>query len=72
MNIKKAKNSQLSTTESKKQSKQTTRTGTDSYRERSFGDYQLGGGRGRMGGKVQALRSKIGRYKLDRGRLITV
>ena len=31
--------------------------------------YQLGGRRGRMGGKVQELRSITGRYKIDRGRL---
>ena len=34
--------------------------------------YQLGGGRGRMGEKVQGLRIIIGRYKIDRGRLKTV
>ena len=37
MNIKKAMNSQLSTTESKKQSKQIARTGTESEIGRSFG-----------------------------------
>ena len=31
--------------------------------------YQLGGGRGRMWGKVQGLRSIIGRYKIERGML---
>ena len=29
----------------------------------------MGRGRGRMGEKVQAIRSIIGRYKIDRGRL---
>ena len=31
--------------------------------------YQWGGGRGRMGEKVQGIRSINGRYKIDRGRL---
>ena len=34
--------------------------------------YQLGGGRERMGKKVQGLRSIIGRYKIDREILRTV
>ena len=34
--------------------------------------YQVGSGRERMGEKVQGLRSIIGRYKIDRGRLRTV
>ena len=32
-------------------------------------DYQWGGGWGRMGKKVQGIRSINGRYKIDRGRL---
>ena len=32
-------------------------------------DYQRGGGRGKMGEKVQGIRSINGRYKLDRERL---
>ena len=28
--------------------------------------YQLGGERGKMGGKVQGIRSITGRYKIDR------
>ena len=31
--------------------------------------YQQGGGGGRMGKKVQGIRSINGRYKMDRGRL---
>ena len=31
--------------------------------------YQLGGGRVRLGGKVQGIRSINGRYRIDRGRL---
>ena len=34
--------------------------------------YQLGGGRERMGKKVQGLRSIIGRYKIDRRMLSIV
>ena len=30
---------------------------------------QQGGGRGRLGGKVQGIRSIIGRYKIDNRRL---
>ena len=67
MNIKMATYSQLSTTESKKQTKQTTRM-EQNY---SCGDhlegYQLEGRRGRMGKKVQGLRSIIGRYKNRQG-----
>ena len=31
--------------------------------------YQWGDGRGRMGGKVQGIRSIIGRYRIDSGGL---
>ena len=34
--------------------------------------YQRGGRRGRMGEKVQGIRSITGRYKIDRRRLKTV
>ena len=34
--------------------------------------YELGGGRERMGEMVQGIRSIIGRYKIDSGRLSTV
>ena len=37
--------------------------------EGSNGSHQWGGGRGRMGEKVQGLKSIIGRYKIDRGML---
>ena len=49
-------NSQLSTTESKKQKqmKQTTRTGTESQIDH-LEDYQWGKGKGSMGEKVQGL-----------------
>ena len=75
MNIKMATNSQLSTTESKKQTKQTTRTGTESQIWRSFGELSAGKGKGMSGGKgengekVQGLRSINDRYKIDKGML---
>ena len=64
-------NSQLSTTEPKKQkqTKQTTRTGTESQKWRSHGGLTEGRGRGRIEEKVQGIRSINGRYKTDRGRL---
>ena len=67
-------NSQLSTTESKnnknknklsKQLEQEQNHGNGDHME----DYQQGPGGGRMGEKVQGIRSIIGRYKIDRGRL---
>ena len=71
MNIKVVINSQLSTTEPKKQkqTKQTTRTGTDSQKQRAHGGLSVGGKRMRMGEKVQGIRSINGRYKIDRGML---
>ena len=75
MNIKMTTNSQLSTTESKKQkqTKQTTRTVTESLIWRSHGGLSAGRGRGLgMGEKVQGRSSIHGRYKIDRGRLRTV
>ena len=67
MNIKMTINSQLSTTESRKQkqTKQTTRIETESWK--SFGKLSGGGGREKMREKIQVLRSIIGRYKIDRG-----
>ena len=55
MNIKVTMNSQLSTIESKKQTKQVSRTETDSQIWRSFGGLSVARGRGRKGGKVQGL-----------------
>ena len=66
-------NSQLSTTGPKrkeqKQTKQTTRTGTESQKWRSHGGLSAGRERGGMGEKVQGIRSINGRYKIDRGSL---
>ena len=63
-------NSQLSTTEPKKKKKGKQLEQEQNHRngDRLEG-YQLGGGEGRIGGKVQGLKSIIGRYKIDRGRL---
>ena len=74
MNIKKATNSQLSTSESKqtnkqKQTKQTTRTGTESQKCRSHGGLSVGREKGENGGKTQGIRSINGRYKIDRRNL---
>ena len=62
-------NSKLSTTEPKKQkqTKQTTRKGTDSQKQRSHGGSSVGRGRGEKGIQVQGIRSINGRYKIDRG-----
>ena len=70
MNSKITTDSQLSTTNPKKQkekqTKQTTRTGTESQKWRSHG--RLSAGLGGMGKKVQGIRNINGRYKKDRGR----
>ena len=68
MNSKMTTNSQLSTAEPKKQTKQ-TRRGTESQKWRSHGGLSAGRGRRENGAKVQGIRSINGRYKLDRGRL---
>ena len=57
MNIKMAMNSQLSTLESKKQTKQTKRTETELQIWRSFGGLSVGKEEGGNGEKVQGLRS---------------
>ena len=57
MNIKMAINAQLS--------KQVEQKQNHRYGDHLEG-YQLGGGRERMGEKVQGLRSIIGRYKIDK------
>ena len=60
MNIKMAISSQLSTTESKKQTKQTSRTETESQLWRSFGRLSVGRGKEDNGGK----RTGMKKYKL--------
>ena len=71
MNSKMTTNSQVSTTEPKKQkNKQTTRRGTESQKWRPHGGLSVGRERGRMGrGNVQGIRSIIGSHKIDRERL---
>ena len=53
----------------KKQTKQTTRIGTESQKWRSHGRLSTGRGGGRTGEKVQGKSSTNGRCKIDRGRL---
>ena len=73
MNSKMTTNSQLSTTEPKKQKQttQTTRTGTESQKWRLHGGLLSGMGNEEngIGEKVQGRQSINGRYKIDRGRL---
>ena len=65
MNGKMATNSQLSTTKAKtkrkKQTKQTTRIGTESRKWKSYGGLSLGREREENGEKVQGIRSINGR-----------
>ena len=56
MNIKMATNLQLSTTESKKQTKQTSRTGTESQIWRSFGGLSAGVVKGQNRGKGAGIK----------------
>ena len=78
MNSKMTTNSQLSPTEPKKTNKQKKPNKNELSKQldqeqiHRNGDhmegYQWGPGAGRMGGKVQGIRSTNGRYKIDRGR----
>ena len=47
-----------------KQTKQTTRTGTDSHKWTAHGGLLVGNGRRRMGDKIQGIRSIISRHKI--------
>ena len=66
-------NSQLLTTTPKKkktkQTKQTTRTGTEPQKWRSHGGLSIGEWEGREGGKVQRINSINDRWKIDRGKV---
>ena len=66
-------NSQLSTTEPKNKNKNKLSKQLEQEQNPRNGDpmegYQWGGGGGRIGGKVQGIRSINGWYKIDRGRL---
>ena len=70
MNIKMTTNSQLSTTEPKKQ-KQKLGKQLEQEQDHRYGGhlegYQLGGGGVRVEEKIQGKRSIIGRYKIDGG-----
>ena len=71
MNSKMTTNSQQSTTKPKKKnelSKQLEQGQNHRNRDHMEG-YQQGGGRGRMGGEVQGIRSINGRYKIEKGSL---
>ena len=68
LNIKMTTNSQLSTTEFKKTNKSKTRTGKESDMEIIWRIINWEG-KGKKGGKGQEIRSIIGRYKIDSGRL---
>ena len=66
-------NSQLSITEPKKQNKNKLSKQLEQEQNHRNGDhmegYQQGGGRGKMGEKIERRRGIIGRHKIDRGRL---
>ena len=63
-------NLQLRITESKKtKTKQTTRTGTESQKQRSHRGLSVGRGKEENMEKVQGIRRINGGYKIDRGRL---
>ena len=73
MNSKMTTKSQLLTTKSKNKNKNKLSKQLGQEQNQRNGDhmegYQQGGGGGRMGEKVQGMRSINGRYKIDRGRL---
>ena len=74
MNSEMTTNSQLSTTEleTSKQKNKLSKQLEQEQNHRSSNHmegYQWGGGAGRMGEKVQGIRSISGRYKIDGGRL---
>ena len=71
MNSKMATNSQLSTIEAKKKNKRSKELEHEQNHknEDHMEDYQWEGGGGRMWENVQGIRSIIGRYKADRGRI---
>ena len=73
MNSKMTTNSQLSTTESKKQKQNKLSKQVEQEQNHRNGDhiegYQWGGRGGRIREKVQGRRSVIGRCKIDRERL---
>ena len=73
MNSKMTTNSQLSTTEPKNKNINKLSKQPEQQQNHRNGDhmegYQQGGGGRRIGGNSQGIRSIIGRYEIDRGRL---
>ena len=70
MNSKMTTNSQLSTTEPKKQKLSKQLEQEQNHRNGDHMEsYQWGGRGGKWIGKVQGIRSRIGRHKVVRGRL---
>ena len=73
MNSKMTANSQLSTNVPKNKDKNKLSKQLEQEQNHRNGDhmegYQQGEGGGRMRKKIQGIRSIIGRYKIDRGRL---
>ena len=73
MNSKMTTNSQLSITKPKKKKKTKLSKQIEQEQNHRNGDhmegYQWGGGEGKIGEKVQGIRSINGRYKIDRGSL---
>ena len=73
MNSRMTTNSQLSTTEPKKQKQNKLSKQLEQKQNQKNGDhmvgYERGRGRRRMGEKVQGIRSISGRYKVNKGRL---
>ena len=67
MNIKMVTNSQLSKTEAKEQTKQTSRTRTESQIWRSFGGLSVGRGKEENGGKDAWIKQKLVGTKLTEG-----
>ena len=68
MNSKMTTNSQLSTTEFKKQKLSKELEQEQNHRNGDHMEgYQWGGGGGRMGEKVQGIKNINGRYKIDGG-----
>ena len=74
MNSKMTTNPQLSTTEPKKQTQKLSKQLEEKQNHKN-GDhmegYQWGGRSGQWGGKVQGIRSRLGRHKIVRGKLRT-
>ena len=71
INSKMTTNSQLSTTEPKNKNEPSKQVEQEQNHRNGnhMEGYQWGGGFGRMGEKVQRIRSFIGRHKTDKGRL---